>query len=106
MNVRRMSKPLTNGLARLSLCAPLLVFSIPADAGAQAGRTRARSSGMSVELPTPVAETPVPLMDEGPRPRINTLSFTTPDAVFERKVVKNAPFSAESVTEHVQALAD
>ena len=90
---------------RALVCASLLVFSTPAGASAQGGRTRARSSSMSVELPTPVAETPVPLMDEGPGRRVQTLSFTTPDANFERKVVKNAPFSAESVTEHVQTLA-
>jgi hypothetical protein len=61
---------------------------------------------MRVELPTPVAETPVPLVEGGRDGRINTLSFTTPDAAFERKVVKGAPFAAESVTEHVQRLAD
>jgi hypothetical protein len=61
---------------------------------------------MSVELPVPVAETPVPLMDEGPAGRVQTLSFTTPDATFERKVVKDSPFSAESVTEHVQTYQD
>lgn len=67
---------------------------------------RARSSTMRVELPTPVAETPVPLVEGGRDGRINTLSFTTPDAAFERKVVKGSPFAAESVTEHVQRLAD
>lgn len=91
---------------RALVCAPLLVFSIPADAGAQGGRTRARSSTMSVELPTPVAETPVPFEDDREGRRVQTLSFTTPDASFERKVVKNAPFSAESQVEHVQAYAD
>lgn len=106
MNGRRMRKPLTTELARVLLCAPLLVFSAAADAHAQRGRTQSRSSSMSVELPTPVAETPVPFEDEGSGRRINTLSFTTPDAGFGRKVVKNAPFSAESVTEHVQTYAD
>jgi len=91
---------------RALVCVPLLVFSTAPDSPAQAGRTRARSSGMSVELPTPVAETPVPLMDEGPGRRVQTLSFTTPDSNFDRKVVKNSPFSAESVTEHVQTFAD
>ena len=61
---------------------------------------------MSVELPTPVADTPVPFEDEGSGRRINTLSFTTPDARFERKVVREAPFSAESQVEHVQTYAD
>lgn len=58
---------------------------------------------MRVELPTPSAETPVPLMGGDQMP---SLSFTTPDANFERTVVKGAPFSAESVTEHIQVLAD
>ncbi|MDT5268678.1 MAG: hypothetical protein QOH49_864 [Acidobacteriota bacterium] len=68
---------------------------------------RARSSTMRVELPMPpVAETPVPLVDGGRDGRLNTLSFTTPDANFERNVVKGSPFTAESVTEHVQRLGD
>ena len=103
MNGRRRTP---RAAARVLVCAPLLVFSVAADASAQRGRTQSRSSTMSVELPTPVAETPVPFEDEGSGRRINTLSFTTPDAGFERKVVKNAPFSAESVTEHVQVYAD
>lgn len=103
MNGRRR---IPRAAVRALVCAPLLVFSSVADASAQGGRTRSRSSTMSVELPTPVAETPVPFEDEGSGRRINTLSFTTPDAGFDRKVVKNAPFSAESVTEHVQTLAD
>lgn len=37
---------------------------------------------------------------------MQTLSFVTPDANFERAVVKDAAFSAESVTEHIQTLAD
>ena len=64
-----------------------------------------RSSTMRVELPTPIAETPVPLVG-GERRDIQTLSFVTPDVNFERAQVKNAAFSAESVTEHVQTLAD
>jgi len=62
---------------------------------------------MRVELPTPVAETPVPF--EGGRGgggSVQTLSFTTPDANFERNVVKGAPFTADSTTEHVQTLGD
>jgi hypothetical protein len=67
--------------------------------------TGAKSSTLHVELPTPVAETPVPLIDGG-RGSLQTLSFVTPDANFERNVVKDAAFSAESVTEHIQTLAD
>src|SRR6185369_2006273 len=63
------------------------------------------SSTIRVELPTPVAETPVPLVG-AERGSLQTLSFVTPDANFERTVVKDAAFSAESVTEHVQTLAD
>jgi hypothetical protein len=63
------------------------------------------SSTMSVELPTPVAETPVPMVG-GPRAGIQTLSFTTPDATFERTLVKGAAFSADAFTEHYQTLAD
>src|SRR6185369_4190081 len=63
------------------------------------------SSTIRVELPTPVAETPVPLVGaEGGS--LQTLSFVTPDANFERAFVKDAAFSAESVTEHVQTLSD
>jgi hypothetical protein len=67
---------------------------------------RTRTSTMRVELPPPVAETPVPLVEGGRDGGINTLSFRTPDAAFERKVVKGSPFAAESVTEHVQRLGD
>lgn len=63
------------------------------------------SSTMQVELPTPVAETPVPLVSGG-REGLQTLSFTTPDANFERVLVKGAAFSADSHTEHFQILAD
>jgi hypothetical protein len=66
----------------------------------------ARSSTMRVELPTPVAETPVPLVEGGSDIRLSLLSFTTPDATFERNVVKGAPYTAESSTEHVQRLDD
>jgi len=59
---------------------------------------------MQVELPTPIAETPVPMVGGGRQ--VETLSFTTPDANFERTVVKGAAFSADSVTEHFQTLAD
>lgn len=59
---------------------------------------------MQVELPTPVAETPVPLVGGGRE--LQTLSFTTPDANFERTLVKGAAFTADSYTEHVQTLSD
>jgi hypothetical protein len=113
MKVRRARRPPAREVARLLLCAPLLALSLPAGSRAQSGATRqgrgggSRSSGMSVELPAPLPETPVPFEDDrAGRPRVPTLSFTTPDANFERKVVKDAPFSAESETEHVQTYAD
>lgn len=103
---------------RASACAALLASLGLAEVSAQV-RTgpqspppprptgRVRSSTMRVELPMPpVAETPVPLVEDGRGGRLNTLSFTTPDATFERRLVKGAPFAAESVTEHVQRLAD
>ncbi|HEX8069905.1 MAG TPA: hypothetical protein VF546_08140 [Pyrinomonadaceae bacterium] len=103
---------------RLIACAPILIL-ILSTAHAQSGRTTqrtgappqptpqgprtgARSNTLRVELPTPVAETPVPLLGGG----APSLSFVTPDANFERNLVKDAPFTAESVTEHVQTLAD
>ena len=90
---------------RVAACAALLASVGLAEAPAQTGR--ARSSTMRVELPMPpVAETPVPLVEGGRDGRLNTLSFTTPDANFERNVVKGAPFAAESVIEHVQRLGD
>ena len=100
---------------RALLCAGLLASAGLPPAVAQVGRAqtnppagprpRPRSSTLTVELPTPVAETPVPF--EGGRPgSVQALSFTTPDASFERNVVKGSPFTAESVTEHVQRLGD
>lgn len=103
---------------RVVVCAALLASLGVAEAAAQVGRGqpgppspqpsgRARSSTMRVELPMPpVAETPVPLVDGGRDGSLNTLSFTTPDSTFERNVVKGSPFTAESVTEHVQRLGD
>jgi hypothetical protein len=94
--------------------APLLLLIAFATAFAQSGRTPgppkepavgSRSSTMQVELPTPVAETPVVLL--GSRTgQLQTLSFTTPDTNFDRVLVEGAAFSADSVTEHVQTLAD
>jgi hypothetical protein len=97
-------------LYRISL---LIVFvsSLTCIANAQSRSTQpppptgAKSSTLRVELPTPVAETPVPLIDGG-HGSLQTLSFVTPDANFERVVVKDAAFSADSVTEHIQTLAD
>ena len=94
---------------RAAACVVLLASAGLAEAGAQTTPPpgRARSGTMRVELPMPpVAETPVPLVDGRADSRFNTLGFTTPDAAFERNVVKGAPFAAESVTEHVQRLAD
>ena len=92
-------------MVRAFACVALLASLGLAEAAAQSGG-RARSSTMRVELPTPVAETPVPLVEGGRDGSINTLSFTTPDATFERNQVQGAPFAAESLTEHVQRLAD
>lgn len=101
-------------LARAVLRAPFLLLIAFAVAYAQSGRTPAppkeppvgsRSSTMRVEVPTPIAETPVPLL--GSRTgELQTLSFTTPDTNFDRVLVEGAAFSADSVTEHVQTLAD
>ncbi|HEX7956142.1 MAG TPA: hypothetical protein VF508_04315 [Pyrinomonadaceae bacterium] len=66
-----------------------------------------RSGTMRVELPMPpVAQTPVPLVGGAGPAGIDTLSFRTPDAAFERNVVKGSPFTADSFTEHIQRLAD
>jgi len=107
------SLALTRAVLSTRLFAPLLLLIAFATSFAQSGRTTAppkeppagsRSSTMRVELPTPVAETPVPLL--GSQTGLQTLSFTTPDANFERVLVEGAAFSADSVTEHVQTLAD
>src|ERR1044072_3966444 len=91
---------------RAFACAALWASLGVAEAFAQSG-SRVRSSTMRVELPMPpVAETPVPLVDGGRNGQLNTLSFRTPDANFERTIVKGSPFAAESVTEHVQRLGD
>ena len=98
-------------LTKISLlfCVSLLLV---CTAHAQSGRpapqgnpTGSRSSTLQVELPTPVAETPVPLVGGGSG-RMQTLSFVTPDTNFDESLVKGAPFSAESTTEHVQLLGD
>ena len=91
-----------------------LVLTSFATANAQSGRSPApakqppvdaRSTTLRVELPTPVAETPVILLGSSTG-ELQTLSFTTPDANFERVLVEGAAFSADSTTEHVQTLAD
>ncbi|MET0626395.1 MAG: hypothetical protein ABW250_25905 [Pyrinomonadaceae bacterium] len=106
-----------NAVGRALACAGLVGSLGLGQAGAQVGRGqsgtphlpppgRVRSSTLRVELPTPVAETPVPFED-GRRPGgLQTLSFVTPDTNFEREVVKGLPFSGEAVTEHVQRLGD
>jgi hypothetical protein len=99
----------------LLIAAPLVLITL-ANVHAQSGRpapTPQRpdrgvllgSTTMQVELPTPVAETPVPLVSGRPG-ELQTLSFTTPDANFERVLVKGAAFSADSLTEHFQILSD
>ena len=92
----------------LLFCVSLLLVST---AYAQSGRptpqgSPTRSSTLHVELPTPVAETPVPLVGGGGGGQLQTLSFVTPDTNFDEALVKGAPFSAESTTEHVQLLGD
>ncbi len=109
---------------RMIIGAPLLVLLVSVNVSAQSGRPPqgtppspqtvpikrpthdASSSRLQVELPTPVAETPVPLVGGGGRGEIQTLSFISPDANFERNLVKDAPFTADSLTEHVQTLGD
>ena len=108
-------KGIRRAAGRALLGAALVASAGLTEAGAQVGRAqtnppagptgRTRSSTLSVELPTPVAETPVPLVG-GRGGSLQTLSFVTPDANFERNVVKGSPFSADSVTEHVQRLGD
>ncbi|MCA1631614.1 MAG: hypothetical protein LC785_09885 [Acidobacteria bacterium] len=66
--------------------------------------SESRSSTMRVELGAPVAETPVPF--EGDFRAAPALSFVTPDTSFDRKLVKDSPFSADAVTESVQTLND
>ncbi len=104
--------------ARALASAALVAAGGLADVSAQVGRAqtnpppqvlrpgRVRTSTMSVELPTPVAETPVPFEDGRAPGGLQTLSFVTPDTNFEREVVKGLPFSVDSVTEHVQRLGD
>jgi len=67
---------------------------------------RVRTSTLSVELPGPVPETPVPFVDGRAPSGLQTLSFVTPDTNFDRTLVKGSPFSAEATTEHVQRLGD
>jgi hypothetical protein len=105
------------------ITAPLLALSVfAATAGAQSSRkaqsvqppqqppaprrpaSESRSSTMRVELGAPVAETPVPVEGDFGGPA--ALSFVTPDTSFDRKLVKDSPFSADAVTESVQALSD
>ena len=107
-----MNTELIPRVARRALTlAPLFVFVAFTAAQAQTGPppgprgARSNSNTLRVELPTPVAETPVPLVGGGGE-GIQTLSFISPDASFERNYVKGVPFTADSVTEHVQTLDD
>lgn len=108
------SNRITTAATRALVCAALLAFAGLTNALAQSRPpqpppprpTRGTSSStMRVELPTPVAETPVPF-ESGRGGSLQTLSFTTPDANFERNLVKGTPFTADSTTEHVQTLGD
>ena len=97
-------------LVFISTLSLMAVLSVPAQSsrpatGPKRPTTGSSSSTMQIELPAPIAETPVPLMGGG-REGLQTLSFTTPDANFERVVVKGSAFSADSITEHFQTLAD
>jgi hypothetical protein len=105
------------------ISAPLLALITLVTVNAQSGRTPApqpptptpqrpaptssssTSATKQFHLPTPVAETPVPIVDGGGE-GLQILSFITPDVNFERNVVKDAPFRADSFTEHIQNLPD
>ena len=72
-------------------------------------RTRVvRSDRMQVELPPPMAETPVPFGVPSADGTIagHPLGAVSPGLAFDSQVVTDLPFSAESVTEHVQTLTD
>jgi hypothetical protein len=101
--------------ARALLCAALVALSGPVAALAQRAPqpppqpqrpTDSRRGTLRVELPPPVAETPVPFEGGRGSGSLQTLSFVTPDVNFERNLVKGAPFVADALTEHVQVLAD
>lgn len=69
---------------------------------------QSRSSTMQVELPPPMAEMPVPfgVPSVDGRDALQPLGSVSPDLNFERQIVTGAPFSAETMTEHIQTLAD
>ncbi|MGB7922577.1 MAG: hypothetical protein WCF57_04975 [Pyrinomonadaceae bacterium] len=79
---------------------------LPPPGDVRAGQSR--SSTMQVELPSPVAEMPVPfgVPSADGTVALQPLGSVSPDLNFESKVVTGVPFSAETVTEHVQTLAD
>jgi hypothetical protein len=79
---------------------------VPPPRDARAGE--ARSSTMQVELPSPVAEMPVPfgVPSADGTVALQPLGSVSPDLNFERQVVTGSPFSAETMTEHIQTLAD
>src|SRR5688500_7427851 len=98
------SNRITTAATRSLICAALLILAgeltnaraqgRPPQPPPQRPTTGARSNTMRVELPTPIAETPVPF-EGGRGGSVQTLSFTTPDANFERNIVKGAPFTAD-----------
>ena len=72
-------------------------------------RTRVvRSSTMQVEIPSPIAEMPVPfgVPSADGTVALQPLGSVSPELNFEHHVVTGIPFSAETVTEHVQSLPD
>jgi hypothetical protein len=112
------SERIPRAVRRTLFCALLLLLTATTNVSAQTGpaqgapppqprgpRSSSSSSTMRIELPTPVAETPVPLVGGGGQ-GIQTLSFITPDTSFDRNLIKDAPFSADATTEHVQTLGD
>ncbi|MFL6210266.1 MAG: hypothetical protein ACJ74W_15525 [Pyrinomonadaceae bacterium] len=109
------SNKIPRALRRILLIAPLVCAGIvsaqtpprPAQSTPPPGPrgVYSNSSTSRMELPTPVAETPVPLVSGGGQ-GIQTLSFITPDTSFDRNLIKDAPFSADATTEHVQMLGD
>ena len=75
----------------------------------QGSRPRSvRSSTMRVEIPSPIAEMPVPfgIPSADGTVALQPLGSVSPELNFEHQVVTGIPFSAETVTEHVQSLAD
>ncbi|HEX8650211.1 MAG TPA: hypothetical protein VF708_05170 [Pyrinomonadaceae bacterium] len=78
----------------------------PPTRGSRTGN--ARSSTMQVEIPSPIAEVPVPfgVPSADGTGALQPLGSVSPELNFEHQVVTGIPFSAETVTEHVQSLTD